>query len=1341
MKNHKFYLFLLMFLITFLCFFNGGGVYATTGEEELLSSTNDPDALILLDLSGSMLADPTNIANSSGTKIRYGTTSCSGTTFYNDTSHSGYTTDCRKVTIAKRVIQDILDDTNNSVINSDDRATLGVRFGYMRFYNCAQTSAEGTKVYGATSDCVPNKSACTGTGCGRTDGFCNSAITTGINYYSANTNCTADAINCAGSSCGRDDGFCDSSTAAFTYYSSSAACTSDTVHCTGTGCGRTDGFCDSAVSGPTFYATSSCSTPNQAYGNCTGGYPGDCKDGFCNSYHSADTYFAHDDCSVPDDVPFGCKDLLGFCRGGFCSIAIPGCSKRCQSLGCTVACAIPCNNPCYTTGCTNLCTSPSCAVDCGSTTTTKESWETGCNTMIAPINTLYSCIYCRDKNSCPYSSLSACTNTAAVGNETAVGGTHLAAGLNEAKLYLDYHKSTETAQQQLCRKKFVILISDGDDTFGCTGTGYETQKDQYKRRRESVAKAKLLADAGYKVFVIGFGQNMQSWSKNTLNWMAYYGGTDNPDETNSGTTTGYSIASGSFYPSGITSCQASTTSPASSYPCDNKTIGCLAAANDPGGNSLGGYAFIAADTTALTAAIKTALNIIRESTYSFTQSSVQLSRTADENYIYEASFQPIADDPFWHGHLKKYAINTDGSVGSIVTNGDAGLNLQMKDGSTRTIKTLAGGSSLISFSTTIDPSYFGYTDTASRDAVVGYIQGLSAYNPDSEAGVGIFKLGDVFRSTPVAVTTPSVYFFDTRDIYSSGCTERKSTSAFTEFRGSHCRASSCSSSDDQGRRLIVVGANDGQLHAFKTKDMSEAWSFVPPNLLPKLRMIVHSSDPSTLSHQLFVDGQVNVQNVWLGSGNGTCKSSSDWKTVLVFGEGRGTNPYTWSNSQHCDSTFNSEYDSTYYPYYCGYYALNMTDPLSPSFMWHITGSGTNGAIESSRGPYLGDAWSKMVIGKIIDHWDTSKTPATAVEKWVGFIGGGYNGSSCSTTSCATCDCRGKGFFVVDLSNGQILWSFTLGSSDANTTNTNMKYSIPADPGIADTDNDGFIDTAYIGDLGGNMWRFKFCKYSSSASCTSSNWSGARMFDGSTVSPRKPIYSSPSGAWDGKENFWVYWGTGDKNDPMSIPSDSSFDRFFAVKDDFTTMNTLSGLKNVTNPGTKYCNSITDCSGTISSETGYYINFRADGEKSLSEALIYGGVVYFTTYVPTSSSETASCNQQGHALLYGINFTTAAPALNGGAASSMVIGTGIPSAPVVSMRPGGVSAADLYITVSSGFSPGDYGGVEGVDTDRRKGGIPAGGVCTGADCKNSGKAFSPLGLANKNNVLFWKDRRLE
>jgi len=52
----------------------------------------------------------------------------------------------------------------------------------------------------------------------------------------------------------------------------------------------------------------------------------------------------------------------------------------------------------------------------------------------------------------------------------------------------------------------------------------------------------------------------------------------------------------------------------------------------------------------------------------------------------------------------------------------------------------------------------------------------------------------------------------------------------------------------------------------------------------------------------------------------------------------------------------------------------------------------------------------------------------------------------------------QGFFVVDLSNGNIFG-----------VQQEMTYD-SAISAMADTDADGFIDTVYVGDLGGNMWR-------------------------------------------------------------------------------------------------------------------------------------------------------------------------------------------------------------------------------------------------------------------------------
>ncbi|HOX14702.1 MAG TPA: PilC/PilY family type IV pilus protein [Smithellaceae bacterium] len=910
------------------------------------------------------------------------------------------------------------------------------------------------------------------------------------------------------------------------------------------------------------------------------------------------------------------------------------------------------------------------------------------------INSKYSQIYCNSNTSCTVGS----TGSYSVGGAAAAGGTPLASALGEAKIYLDAHKAADSAKA--CRQKFVILISDGADTYACGANGSECDGNRYKNRRQSVARAKALADAGYKVFVIGFGSTMPPYLQNTLNWMAYYGRTDNPNAANAGNTAGYSIATGcdvwtspitnptaccnmssnaaACYPSGVTGCATDSAAvtaacydSSSPYPgTGNSTSNFRASANDPGYLALSGYAFLAGDADELATAMKTAMNLIREATYSFSQSSIQSSRTTDENFVYEGSFQPVNGDPFWLGHLKKYQINADGTVGSMLL--DAGTVLQSTPYTSRNMKTCIGcTSTLDNFTTSIDKSYFDATDNTDRDTIVNYIQGNATYNPDN------WKLGDVFRSTPITIGSPSVFFEDYRD----------ANNAFAAHRSNHQRTSAL------GNRVIVAGANDGQFHAFKTGNMTEAWSFIPPNLLSKLKTIVHTSEPTGLVHQYFVDGPVSGADVWVGSGDGKSKSSADWKTVLVFGEGRGSTGRLWSSSSTCATT-GVNMSGTYAPStcptctnYCGTYALDVTNSLSPTFMWRL-----NTFHATTQAPYIGESWSKMGMGRIL-----MKSGSIETEKWVGFVGGGYNADNCS--GGGTCDPRGKGFFVVDLSDGHILWSFTLAGNSA------MKYSLPAPPALVDTDNDGFIDTAYIGDLGGNMWRFKFCTSAmlSAGSCTTSDWSGGLFFDSSSGNIR-PIYTGAGVAKDGIGNLWVFWGTGDKVDPTAS---NAQEHFYAVKDNRTNTYTVSDISNITT-----ASGVFDPSSTT--RVGYRIQLAGSGQKILAEPTIFGGVAYFTSFTPGNPSD--PCEQAGTATLNGVKFTTGAGVFGGSTPRQIDIGTGIASAPIVSIKPpGGTgSTADLYVTVSGG-------GLSSASTQRVN--------------------FNPPGASNMTNMIYWRDRRIQ
>lgn len=915
-------------------------------------------------------------------------------------------------------------------------------------------------------------------------------------------------------------------------------------------------------------------------------------------------------------------------------------------------------------------------------------YSAGCNKLIfdlgsgTQLGTPYSRIYCKSNTSCV--ATDNCTS-GCVNRESASGGTPLASALREAKAYLDYHKSKDTAAQD-CRKKYVILISDGADTYACSGNGDECQTTSYKRRREVVLQAKALKDAGYRVFVIGLGENMPIYLKNTLNWMAYFGGTDNTQEANViGTTPSGNPDYLSL--SGLTSCKVETG--LLNGTCYSggagSTIAWRAPTNDPGYKNLSGYAFMAGSTEDLSKALKAAVTEIVSAIYSFSQASIQASRTEDENYLYEGSFEPNDDESFWQGHLKQYPLLFDGTVGPEIW--DAGKELAKTAATDRNILTYKGGA-MTEFRA--DDSYISAADLgittgtdaekeAKRNAIVGFIRGDAAYNKEEENIEGttyIYKLGDVFRTPPITVGTPSSFYDDNWD----------TANAYATYRADHPRTS------ENQKRTVTVGTNNGQFHAFKTHNGAEAWSFIPPNLMSKLQLVAHNTHPTSLTHHYFIDGPLSGSEVWWGDGigndDGTEKVPAEWKTILVFGEGRGAVNYGWSSSQYCDTGINATYSETY-KYYCGYHALNVTNaPSNPTYLWNINFSDS---ARPSQAPYFGDPWSKMQLGRVIVNIGGVNT-----EKWVGFVGGGYNANDLKSST----DKRGKGFFVVDLSNGRVLWSFTNGSSITATTHSDMDYSLPAGPAVIDTDNDGFIDTAYIGDLGGNVWRLKFCRkadITATSSCGMTNWSGTMFFDSSSGSIR-PIYTIPSAAKDTSGNLWIYWGTGDKTDPTAS---NAQEHFYGVKDlDRNTTYTVNDIDTLSSSTQTY--------SPESGKVGYRVQLTGQGEKMLADPVVFGGIVYFTTYRPPDASNL--CLQGGSAYLYGIKYTTGGCAL-GDNKCNIFLGVGISSSAVVSVGPNG---RNIYVTVSGGA------GIAGQT-------IKA--------------PVTPPGRSNMTNILYWRDRRVE
>ncbi|MCX5917296.1 MAG: PilC/PilY family type IV pilus protein, partial [Deltaproteobacteria bacterium] len=719
------------------------------------------------------------------------------------------------------------------------------------------------------------------------------------------------------------------------------------------------------------------------------------------------------------------------------------------------------------------------------------------------------------------------------------------------------------------------------------------------------------------------------------------------------------------------------------------------------GTSVGGHAYYADNADQLQEALDQIFTDIQSGIYSFSQPSVTSVRFQDENYLYAASFEPKGAEPFWRGQLKKIEIGSDGSLGSAVW--EAGEVLEGTPQGSRSVKTLIGGWPQ-DFTESITPGYFDLTSpnkTQERDQIVGYIRGKSTLpsgnsqvtNPDYPR-----KLGDLFHANPVTIGSPSLFFNDPRD----------QNQAFGVFRNNHQRTSS-----NNGGRIIVAGANDGQLHAFETGGGAEKWSFIPPNLLPKLNELAHVSHPTNKKHRYYVDGPISAADVWWAAteNDGTQKQASDWKTLLVFGLGMGVrgpgekSDYLWSKSSLCNGDFKGQDnqdgdfhgpDNQPHSNYCGYYALDVTNTgQSPQFQWIIKP-------DKDEARYLGEPWSKMVMGRVRINGN---------EKWVGFIGGGYTPGNLKNLKKVK---RGKGFFVVDLKTGNVLWSYTGKDKGAGA----MSF-IPATPAIVDKDNDGFIDTAYVGDLAGNLWKFTFCpndplESQKTKKCGLTDWSASILYNsGNTL----PVFTTPAVAKD-KNYFWVFWGTGEKAYPNV---DGPQNKFFALRDEnLSDPYTLADLQNIT-------------SGVFNDSTkkGWYISLDGQ-ERVLSDATVFKGVIFFTSYTPPANQENM-CGAVGSGALYGLAMLTSniggTPFLPGegvlNGQRKISLGTGVPSAPVVSLKPidsaqkGG--NADVFVAISGGAGLGTE--IKTSATD-----MPA-------------VAAALAGSSPSSYIIHWRDRRVQ
>ena len=413
----------------------------------------------------------------------------------------------------------------------------------------------------------------------------------------------------------------------------------------------------------------------------------------------------------------------------------------------------------------------------------------------------------------------------------------------------------------------------------------------------------------------------------------------------------------------------------------------------------------------------------------------------------------------------------------------------------------------------------------------------------------------------------------------------------------------------ENRSVIYAGANDGMLHAFDDETGEELWAFIPFNFLPSLQNLKGDTI------QFFVDGPPKA---YLGTD----------KFVLMFGLRRGGDQYI---------------------------ALDITEPLRPKFLWEISPAKTEFK-------ELGQTWSAPQIGKI--------KYGTNENKWVAFMAGGYDENQDSLPVTAS-DSRGRAVYVVDVLTGELIWSY------ANDLHPEMTHCIPSDIARVDTDGNGRIDRFYVGDIGGRIWKFDIGN--STADNLTGNWTGKMIFSSNSgTSDQRKIFYPPDVTLEKDSGNYemLFFGTGDREHPKAT---NFINRLYAVKDkNPTAFMTENDLVDVTqdllqDPSATQTQK-TNVLNALKEKNGWYITLDQNvGEKCLSNPVVFYGVVYYTTFTPSSGSETDVCFVgEGSARVYALKYKTGSAAFNldgslDGALTrsdrSILVGSAIPSGVII------------------------------------------------------------------------------
>ena len=466
----------------------------------------------------------------------------------------------------------------------------------------------------------------------------------------------------------------------------------------------------------------------------------------------------------------------------------------------------------------------------------------------------------------------------------------------------------------------------------------------------------------------------------------------------------------------------------------------------------------------------------------------------------------------------------------------------------------------------------------------------------------------------------------------------------------HSRPAILTYGANRSETAVFIGTNEGYLHAIDATTGNEIFSFVPPELLGTLND--HYQNPVSTNRTYGLDGDLTL-----------------WVDESLNGD--IDHAYLYMGMRRCGRN---------------YTALDVTNPAAPKYMWSIN-AGDLGFEK------LGQTWSKPTLGTIELNGKATK---------VLIFGGGYDPRQ-DNLNVRSPDTMGNDLFIVNAETGALLWS----TANDPISYGAMQYSIPSDVSVVDTNSDGLSDQIYVGDMGGQVWRFDIDNAAYTVTPTVSGGVIASVATDGRGGFRR-FFSRPdiSLVSDGDNHFLsVALGSGARSRPLGNRTNNRFymirqNSIYGAPDGYGMIDEEKSnelitvyrpigeldLHNATDNLVDSTNAViaNEARGDLNESQGWRLSLLGDGEKSLAPSLTLNNEVIFTTYLPNANVGDACAPAIGGGRTYSVNVFDATPTSGTDAADryTMLETQGIPSEPVAHINSNG----EVQIIV----------GVETVDT---------------------------------------------